>query len=329
MNNLKIDYRKKCLELLGMPEGTVDSEILSALQTQMAEWHPDKQKFADYDMRSQAEEYFKMLNGLRQGLKLQKEQEKVSNGIVRYSEDKAKEESSFSAIYESLDLKVKLQKTQEQNEFLEDANKRAESDIAKLKEQLKHKRDSEFNEKLDDIKRLYQPKKSFKYFGCGALVAVLICQVKLVKSFLQETLGLGSLLVTIVLIILTILVLLMNLYKCLQVRFVEEKIGFFTNPCNIGNIDKGKIITTKYGEKLHILEESDFYFALDAQIQKSWMSKFLFIGQTESILHIVVDAIITDLLNKQIISASCVYNGNRTFKINDDSGVVKMDEGVL
>ena len=104
MSNNTIDYRSKCLTLLGLPTGTVDSAILSTLQQQMAEWHPDKQKFTDDDSKAKATECFKTLNELRQGLKLQKEHEKINNGIVPYSEDQSKEESNFSAIYESLDL---------------------------------------------------------------------------------------------------------------------------------------------------------------------------------------------------------------------------------
>ena len=104
MSTNTIDYRSKCLTLLGLPTGTVDSAILSTLQQQMAEWHPDKQKFTDDDSKAKATECFKTLNELRQGLKLQKEHEKINNGIVPYSEDQSKEESNFSAIYESLDL---------------------------------------------------------------------------------------------------------------------------------------------------------------------------------------------------------------------------------
>lgn len=329
MTKEKIDYRKKCLDLLGLPEGTVDSAILSALQAQMADWHPDKQKFTDYEMRRQAEEYFKTLNGLRQGLKSQKEQEKINNGIVQYSDDEVKEESSFSSIYEALDLKVKLLDAQEEIQRLEDANKRFETESLRLKEQLKCKNASEFKEKVDDIKHLYQPKKSIKVAGWSALAAVLIYQCKLVKDLLQEILGVGEFWVNIVLIILTLILLFINIYKNIQVSYVEEVIGFFTNPCNIGNVDKGKIITTKYDEKLHIMEESDFYYAIDAYMQKSRLAKYLFIGKKESIRHQIVDAVITDLLNKQIMSAFCVFNGNRTFKINDYNGVVRMDEGVL
>lgn len=69
--------------------------------------HPDKQKFTDDESKDKAAEYFKTLNELRQGLKLQKEHEKVNKGIVPYSEDQSKEESNFLAIYESLDLENK------------------------------------------------------------------------------------------------------------------------------------------------------------------------------------------------------------------------------
>lgn len=94
------------MSLFGLPEGSPDTEILSALQQQMAEWHPDKQKFTDDDPKTKATDYFKTLNELRQGLKLQKEHEKINNDIVPYSEDQSKEESNFSAIYESLDLEL-------------------------------------------------------------------------------------------------------------------------------------------------------------------------------------------------------------------------------
>lgn len=62
MSNNTIDYRSKCLSLFGLPEGSPDIEILSALQQQMAEWHPDKQKFTDDDSKTKATDYFKTLN---------------------------------------------------------------------------------------------------------------------------------------------------------------------------------------------------------------------------------------------------------------------------
>lgn len=37
---------------------------------------------------------------------------------------------------------------------------------------------------------------------------------------------------------------------------------------------------------------------------------------------------ITDLLNKQILSCYDVYNGNRMFKIMDSDRIVRMDKGV-
>ena len=174
MSNNTIDYRSKCLTLLGLPKGTVDSAILSTLQQQMAEWHPDKQKFTDDDSKAKATDYFKTLNELRQGLKLQKEHEKINNGIVPYSDDRAKEESNFSAIYELLDLKVKLLDAREQAENYESFYKQRQNVIDNLKQQLKIKANTELKEKIDDIRQIYRPKKSFKIASWSTLATVLL-----------------------------------------------------------------------------------------------------------------------------------------------------------
>ena len=328
MDTNKIDFRKECLSILGLPDGTTDLDILSALQKQMAEWHPDNLKFTDEKSRQKAEEYFKKLNELRIGLKFQKEQEKVSNGIVPYSVETAKGESQFSAIYETLDLKVKLLDAQQLANNLETQYKYEQKSNESLKAQLKAKNNTEFKEKLDDIKNIYQPKNSYKKISGSSLLAVLIFQSKHVKNFLAETLGIESLYTNAILLGLAFLLLGIYLYKKMQLCHIEELIGTFTNPLNIGSIDKGKWLTTRFDVKAHIIEESDFYAAVNLHMQKSFAAKILFINQRETIQHQIVDAVITDLLNKQILSVSYIYNGNRTFKINDSDRIVRMDEGV-
>lgn len=323
-----IDYRSKCLDILNLPKGTVDSDILSALQKQMAEWHPDKQKFTNEDSKAKTSKFFKELNELRQGLKLQKEQEKVNNGIVPYSDDRAKEESNFSAIYELLDLKVKLHDAREQAEKYESFYKQGQNVIDNLKQQLKVKANTELKEKIDDIRQIYRPKKSFKIASWSTLATILFFQTKQSKEFLSETLGINSIYTNVILICLTVFLLGICLYKKLQLWHIEELIGYFTNPCNINHVDKGKWITTKYTEKLHIIEESDFYFAIESRMQRSWLTKTLFVGKKEIMLQQIADTVITNLLNKQVLSCFYVYNGNRTFKINDSDRIVRMDEGV-
>lgn len=328
MSTNKRDFRTESLSILELPEGTTDFDILSALQKQMAEWHPDNLKFTDSESRQKAEDYFKKLNELRIGLKLQKEQEKVSNGIVPYSEEAAKEESQFSAIYETLDLKVKLLDAQNRADYYEKQYEYEKKDNESLKAQLKEKSNSELQEKLDDIKHIYQPKKSYKAISGSSLLAVLIFQTKHVKNFMSESLGIDSIYSNTILLGLAFLLLGIYLYKKLQLYYIEELIGIFTNPLNIDSIDKGKWGTTRYDAKIHIIEESDFYAAISLHIKKSILAKILFVTQKETILHQIVDAVITDLLNKQILSVSCVYNGNRTFKFNDSGGFVRMEEGV-
>lgn len=327
MSNNTIDYRSKCLSLFGLPEGSPDTEILSALQQQMAEWHPDKQKFSDDDSKTKATDYFKTLNELRQGLKLQKEHEKINNGIVPYSEDQSKEESNFSAIYESLDLEVKLIDAKKKAETYEDLYNYSKDTIASLKQQLKVKADTELKNKIDDIKQVYKPKKSFEIASWGTLATVIFFQTKQSKDFLSETLGINSLYTNIILIFLTLFLLGICLYKKLQLECIEELIGYFTNPRNTGYVDKGKWVTTLTNDKLHIIEEADFYFAIDFRIRKSWLLRTLFVSKKEIVLQQIADTVITDLLNKQVLSCYEVYNCNRTFKINDSDRIVRMDEG--
>lgn len=328
MSTDKRDFREESLRILELPEGTTDFEILSALQKQMAEWHPDNLKFTDGESRQKAEELFKKLNELRIGLKLQKEQEKVANGIVLYSEEKAKEEAQFSAIYEVLDLKVKLLDAQNRLDYFEKQYEYEKKNNESLEAQLKDKSNSELREKLDDIKLLYQPKKSYKAISWSSLLALLIFQTKHVKSFLAESLGIESFYSNGILMVLAFFLLGIYLYKKLQLCYIEELIGVFTNPLNADSIDKGKWITTRYNAREHVIEESDFYAAISSHMQKSILAKALFITQKEAIQHQIADAVITDLLNKQILSVSYVYNGNRIFKMNDSDRIVRMDTDV-
>lgn len=117
------------------------------------------------------------------------------------------------------------------------------------------------------------------------------------------------------------------MYKKLQLECIEELIGYFTNPRNTGYVDKGKWVTTLTNDKLHIIEEADFYFAIDFRIRKSWLLRTLFVSKKEIVLQQIADTVITDLLNKQVLSCYEVYNCNRTFKINDSDRIVRMDEG--
>lgn len=297
-----IDYRSKCLTLLGLPKGTPDTDVLSALQQQMAEWHPDKQKFTDDESKDKATEYFKTLNELRQGLKLQKDHERVNNGIVPYSVDQSKEESNFLAIYETLDLEVKLIEAKKRAETYEHLYKYSKDTIVSLKQQLKVKVNTEFKDKIDDIKQIYKPKKSYEIASWGTLATIIFFQTKQSKEFLSQTLGINSLYTNVILIFFTLFLLGVCLYKKLQLRYIEEMIGYFTNPRNMGYVDKGKWVTTKSDDKAHVIEESDFYFVIGFQMQRSWLLRILFISKKEVVLQQIADTVITDLLNKQILS---------------------------
>ena len=68
MDTKKRNYRAECLEVMNLPEGTPDSVILKNLQSLMAQWHPDRSNFTDNEARRKAEDYYKKLNELRQGL---------------------------------------------------------------------------------------------------------------------------------------------------------------------------------------------------------------------------------------------------------------------
>ena len=55
--------------------------------------------------------------------------------------------------------------------------------------------------------------------------------------------------------------------------------------------------------------------------------QIIIISKKEIVLQQIADTVITDLLNKQVLSCYEVYNCNRTFKINDSDRIVRMDEG--
>lgn len=325
----KRDYRSECLSTLSLPEGTPDSVILKNLQAQLAKWHPDKNNFTDWDTRHQAEELYKNLNELRQGLKLQKEREKIENGIVAYSENSSKEENDFSSIYEVLDLKVQLYDAQMQIDRLSGLNESANNHVETLKKQLATKSHAEVKEKIEDIKHVYEPKSLYRNMSFGSLLLALTSQVGVVKQFLVRTLGFSNQCVLGCTIFLSCLFLLKYLYNALLFNLIEELIGYFTNPNTIKDLDNGKYLNLKIDSKIHVFEETDFFDAVDKKIVSSKLTRILLYGRIETIKRQIVDTVITDLLGKKIISISYVYEGVRTFKIEESDYVTHMEKGFL
>lgn len=323
----KHDYRLECLELLSLPDGTPDSVILKNLQSQLAKWHPDKNNFTDLETRHQAEDKYKKLNELRQGLKLQKEREKIENGIVVCSENSSKEDNEFISIYEVLDLKIKLNDAKSQIEKLKDLYDSAIEQTENLKKQLAYKNHSEVKEKIEDIKHIYKPKSLYRNISFGSLLLALTSQVGFIRNFLLETLGLTNGYVLSFSVLLACLFLLKYLYNLIALRLVEEMIGYFTNPNTIKYMDKGKYLSLMFEKKIHVFEETDFFDAVENRIKSSKLIRLMFYGHKETIKRQIVDTIITDLFGKKIISMSYVYEGGRTFKIEESDYVTHMDKG--
>ncbi len=323
----KHDYRLDCLEVLGLPEGTPDTVILKNLQVQLGKWHPDKNNFTDEETCHQAEEQYKKLNELRQGLKIQNEREKIENGIVAYTEDSSKEESEFASIYEILDLKVQLYDANAQIEKLKYSYDSVNNQNETLRKQLVVKSHTEVKDKIEDLKHVYKPKSLYRNMSFGSLLLALTSQVGVIRQFLVETLGLSNVYVLGCTILMTILFLLKYQYNTLVFRQIEEKIGYFTNPKTIKGLDNSKYLHLKYGSKIHVFEETDFFDAVEMKINASKFTKILFLGYIETVKRQIVDTVITDLLSKKIISLSCVYDGVRTFKIEDSDLVTYMNDG--
>lgn len=133
MDTKKRNYRAECLEVMNLPEGTPDSVILKNLQSLMAQWHPDRSNFTDNEARRKAEDYYKKLNELRQGLKIQNEREKTENGLVSLAGDNSNEEAEFKSVYEVLDLKVQLYEAQSQLENYKNLYNCSQSQVKDLK----------------------------------------------------------------------------------------------------------------------------------------------------------------------------------------------------
>ena len=51
MDTKKINYRAECLDVMNFPEAPPDSVILKSLQSLIAQWHPDRNKFTDNEAR--------------------------------------------------------------------------------------------------------------------------------------------------------------------------------------------------------------------------------------------------------------------------------------
>lgn len=322
----KYDYRSECLEVLGLPEGTPDTVILKNLQVQMGKWHPDKNNFTDVETSHQAEERYKKLNELRQGLKIQNEREKIENGIVAYTEDSSKEENEFASIYEVLDLKVQLYDANAQIEQLKNSYDSVTNQNETLRKQLAVKSHTEIKDKIDDLKHVYKPKSLYRNISFGSFLLALTSQVGVIRQFLVDSLGLSNVFVLGCTIFITILFFLKYQHNMLVFRLIEELIGYFTNPKTIRELDKSKYLRLKFVTKIHVFEETDFFDAVDKKINASRLTKILFWGYIETVKRQIVDAVITDLLSKKIVSISYVYEGVRTFKIEESDFVTYMSD---
>ena len=270
MDTKKRNYRAECLEVMNLPEGTPDSVILKNRQSLMAQWHPDRSNFTDNEACRKAEDYYKKLNELRQGLKIQNEREKTENGLVSLSGDNINEEAEFKSVYEVLDLKVQLYDAQTQLENVIRQYNSSQSQIENLKKELANKRNTEAKDMLNDLKTEYKPRVLYRNISFGSLLLAVVSQIGVVKDFFINTLGFSNNWVFSCTTAIFVLFLLNYLHNILLLRIIEELIGYFTNPNVIQCIDKNKYLYTKYETKLHIFQESDFFEAVDLNIKKSF-----------------------------------------------------------
>lgn len=184
MDTKKRNYRAECLDVMKLPEGTPDSVILKSLQSLMAQWHPDRSNFTDNEARRIAEDYYKKLNELRQGLKIQNEREKTENGLVSLSGDNSNEEAEFKSVYEVLDLKVQLYDAQTQLENVIRQYNDSQSQIENLNKELANKRNTETKDRMNDLKSEYKPRVLYRNISFGSLLLAVVSQIEVVKDFL-------------------------------------------------------------------------------------------------------------------------------------------------
>ena len=234
---------------------------------------------------------------------------------------------TFASIYEVLDLNVQLYDAKEQIESLKNLYNSANSQVESYKEQLASKIQTEVKDKIENLKNVYEPKSLYKNMSFGSLLLALTSQVGVVKQFLVGTLGFSNQYVLVCTIFLSCLFLFKYLYNVLLFSLIEELIGYFTNPNTIKYLDNGKYLNFKSDSKIHIFEETDFFDAVDKRIESSKLTGILLYGHVEKIKRQIVDTVITDLLGKKIISISYVYEGVRTFKIEESDYVTHMDKG--
>ena len=229
---------------------------------------------------------------------------------------------------EVLDLKVQLYDAQTQLENVIRQYNSSQSQIENLKKELANKRNTETRDRMNDLKTKYKPRVLYRNISFGSLLLAVVSQIGVVKDFLINTLGFSNNWVFSCTTAIFVLFLLNYLHNILLLRIIEELIGYFTNPNVIQSIDKNKYLYTKYEAKLHIFQESDFFEAVDLNIKKSIFKRCIFFGHVETIKRQVVDTLITDLLSKKIISISYVYDGVRTFKIEESDYVIRKSEGL-
>lgn len=189
------------------------------------------------------------------------------------------------------------------------------------------KNHTEVKYKIEDLKHVYKPKSLYRNVSFGSLLLALTSQIGVIRNFLVETLGISNVYVLGCTIILFCLFLFKYLHTIFVLRLIEELIGYFANPKTIKGLDNGKYLYLKSDSKIHIFEETDFFDAVEKKIKSSKLTCILFWGHTATIIRQIADTVITDLLGKKIISMSYVYNGGRTFKIEESDYVTHMNNG--
>lgn len=287
------DIITRTKQALGINEEISNSDLYAILNQTMSGSHPDR--FSDEKVKKQAEDKFKLLNGLRIEFKAFLEQERLNHQVATC--DIKSDNLSIDTITKNTDLELEVLSLKKE---LESKNWTIGYNNTKLKE-VEEKYTSLIadytdiaKEKLADI---YKPKRIGTVIGIGSVCGSLTIFIPQVQSILSA-MGIGGVIASFILISLALIWISRYVRNFLVNNYIESI------------IDK-IIVGTDLMEELNVVISDDKYFRpyfterdivdlVERHMNKSYIQCLLY-GSYNSIKRNIVEYIILEFERKHFI----------------------------
>ena len=287
------DIIARTKQVLEINKEISNSDLYTILNQEMSGSHPDR--FSDAKVKKQAEEKFKLLNGLRAEFKVFLEQERLNHQVTTY--EKESDQLSIDTITKNTDLELEvlsLKKKLESKDWtieynntrLRQAEEKFTSLVADYTELAK--------EKISDI---YKPKKIGTVVGigsaCGSL-AILIPQVQRILF----SMGIGGLIASTVVIILALIWIFRYARNFMVNKYIESLIDKIIIGTNLMEELNVVVPDEKYPKPY--FTEYDIVALVERHMNKSYIQCLLY-GSYNSIKRNIVEYIILEFERKRFI----------------------------